>query len=69
VYGENRLIKLNKSFSLLHPNIFVFIDVLTQLQIHHTYILMQNTDKRLSITPTRYLLKNIDLLCTYSKTY
>ncbi|KAF0719625.1 MULE domain-containing protein [Aphis craccivora] len=37
--------KFNKSFSSPHPNIFVFIDVLTQLQID-TYIIMQNTDTR-----------------------
>ncbi|KAL4142255.1 hypothetical protein QTP88_004750 [Uroleucon formosanum] len=41
--------KFNKSFSSPHTNIFVFIDVLTQLQID-TYILMQNTDTRPSTT-------------------
>jgi hypothetical protein len=37
--------KFNKSFSFPHLNLFVFIDVLTQLQIG-TYILIQNTDTR-----------------------
>ncbi|KAF0706208.1 MULE domain-containing protein [Aphis craccivora] len=50
--------KFNKSFSSPHPNIFVFIDVLTQLQID-TYILMQNTDTR-PLT-TRYQKKKIIL--------
>lgn len=52
--------KFNKSFSSPHPNIFVFIDVLRQLQID-TYILMQNTDTRPSTTryQKKIILKNI----------
>lgn len=34
--------------ALYNPNIFIFIDVLTQLQIN-TYTLMQNIDTRLTI--------------------
>jgi hypothetical protein len=41
--------KFNKSFSSPHSNIFVFVDVLTQLQID-TYIVMQNTGIRPSTT-------------------
>jgi hypothetical protein len=53
--------KFNKSFSSPHPNIFVFIAVLTQLQID-TYILMQNTGIKPSTT--RYQKKKL-----YSKIY
>jgi hypothetical protein len=51
--------KFNKSFSSPHPNIFVFIDVLTQLQID-TYILMQNTDIRRSTTRYQKKINNIE---------
>ncbi|KAL4135073.1 hypothetical protein QTP88_006730 [Uroleucon formosanum] len=51
--------KFNKSFSSPHPNIFVFIDVLTQLQIY-TYILMQNTDTIPSTTQYQKKINNIE---------
>ncbi|KAE9525596.1 hypothetical protein AGLY_014123 [Aphis glycines] len=51
--------KFNKSFSLPHPNIFVFIGVLTQLQID-TYILMQNIDTRPSTAQYQKKINNIE---------
>jgi hypothetical protein len=50
--------KFNKSFSSAHPNIFVFIDVLTQLKID-IYILMQNTGTRPSTTWYQKKINNI----------
>ncbi|KAF0706152.1 Uncharacterized protein FWK35_00031893 [Aphis craccivora] len=52
--------KFNKSFSSPHPDIFVFIDVLTQLQIDTYIILMQNTDTRPSTTRYQKKINNIE---------
>jgi hypothetical protein len=51
------LAKFNKSFTSPHPNIFILIDVLTQLQID-TYILMQNTCTRPSTTRYQKKINN-----------